>query len=83
MTLQDAIRTAEEQLGGTYNEAAYPPPSLQYFAKEYGSLALTYAFHVTNDTQGTYYEAFVDAHSRNLISITDFVAQATVRCQLQ
>ena len=73
------MRTAEHELGGTHSNVTDPTPSLQYLAREDGSLALTHAFHVTNNTAGTYYEAFVDAHSGKLISVTDFVAQATVR----
>ncbi|KAI0684508.1 Fungalysin metallopeptidase-domain-containing protein [Cytidiella melzeri] len=76
---QDAILNAEQQLGGKYDNVTYPAPSLQYFAKQDGSIVLTHVFHVTNDTVGTYYEAFVDAHSGELVSVTDFVAQATYR----
>ncbi|KAI0088873.1 Fungalysin metallopeptidase-domain-containing protein [Irpex rosettiformis] len=79
VSMQDAIQIAEERLGGTYDRTIYPAPVLQYIAKEDGELALTHAFYVTNDTSGIYYEAFVDAHSRELISVTDFVAQATYR----
>ena len=76
--VSDAISAAEDLLGGTYDNSAYPAPSLEYFAKEDGSFALTHVFHVTNDTAGTFYEAFVDAHSGELLSVTDFVAHATV-----
>jgi extracellular elastinolytic metalloproteinase len=76
--VNDAIATAEEYLDGTYDSTKYPAPSLQYLAQEDGTLALIHSFHVTNDTAGTYYEAFVDAHSGTLLSATDFVAQASV-----
>lgn len=79
MLVSDAITVAEQHFGGTYDSTRYPAPSLQYLAQEDGTLALTHSFHVTNDTAGTYYEAFVDAHSGILISATDFVAQASVR----
>ncbi len=79
ISVASAITTAEHHLDGRYDQTHYPAPSLQYLAKEDGSFALTHVFHVTNDTNGTYYEAFVDAHSGELVSVTDFVAQATVR----
>ncbi|KAI0826421.1 Fungalysin metallopeptidase-domain-containing protein [Irpex lacteus] len=77
--VNQAITTAEHHLDGRYDQIHYPAPSLQYLAKEDGSLALTHVLHVTNDTSGTYYEVFVDAHSGELVSVTDFVAQATYR----
>lgn len=77
--VNQAITTAEHHLDGRYDQIHYPAPSLQYLAKEDGSLALTHVLHVTNDTSGTYYEVFVDAHSGELVTVTDFVAQATVR----
>ncbi|KAI0341434.1 hypothetical protein BDW22DRAFT_303716 [Trametopsis cervina] len=77
--VHEAILIAEQHLGGKYDNIAYPAPSLQYVARDSQSLALTHVFHVTNETVGTYYEAFVDAHSGELISVTDFVAHATYR----
>lgn len=78
VTIENALSTAEGLLGGKFDNATYPAPSLEYLAKENGSLALTHVFHVINETAGTYYEAFVDAHSGELVSVTDFVAHATV-----
>jgi extracellular elastinolytic metalloproteinase len=36
---------------------------------------------IRNEEEGTWYEAFVDAHDLSIISITDFVAYASVRCR--
>lgn len=75
VTLDDAISTAEETLSGTYNSY---PARLEYLALEDGSVALTHAFHIQNDTTGDAFDAFVDAHENRVLSVTDFVARASV-----
>jgi len=62
-------------LDGTYNGQ---PTSIQYIAKEDRSLVLTHSIQIRNKTQGTWYDAFVDAHSGELVHVTDFVAKASV-----
>jgi extracellular elastinolytic metalloproteinase len=47
-------------------------------AKKDGSAALAHSFQVNNEESGAWYEAFVDAHSGELLSVVDFVAQASV-----
>ena len=37
-----------------------------------------HAIQIKNDNLGTHYEAFVDAHSGQLLSLTDFVCYASV-----
>ncbi|KAG6856159.1 hypothetical protein H0H87_007014, partial [Tephrocybe sp. NHM501043] len=76
VSLAVAIAKAEESLSGTYNGH---PASLQYLAKDDGSAALTHTIQVQNETAISFYEAFVDAHSGELLHITDFVAQASYR----
>jgi extracellular elastinolytic metalloproteinase len=57
-----------------------PPSKLKYLAKEDGSAALVYSFQVNNQEFGTWYEAFVDAHSGELLSVVDFLSESSVRC---
>ncbi|KAJ3564164.1 hypothetical protein NP233_g8473 [Leucocoprinus birnbaumii] len=74
ISVQDATSTAEAALDGTYNSH---PTSIQYIAKEDGTLILTHAMQIQNEAKGTWYEAFVDAHSGELVHLTDFVAKAS------
>ncbi|KAJ7703689.1 Fungalysin metallopeptidase-domain-containing protein [Mycena rosella] len=74
VSFEDAVATAEDALGGTYNGH---PAEVKYFAKEDGSAALVHAFQVQNTESGSWYEAFVDAHSNELLSVVDYVAQAS------
>ena len=53
-------------------------PQLEYFAKDDDSAVLTHSFQVRNEEAGTWFEAFVDAHTGELVSVTDFVAKASV-----
>lgn len=75
LSLEDAIANAERLLNGTYNNH---PATLEYFAKEDGSVALSHVMQIENSEAGTWFEAFVDAHSGELLSVTDFLAHATV-----
>jgi extracellular elastinolytic metalloproteinase len=73
--VEQAIPKAEQSLEGKYNDH---PPTMEYLAKADGSVALTHVVQIQNDQAGTWYEAFVDAHSGELLSVTDFVAEASV-----
>lgn len=73
---QDAIAAAEKQLEGTHNGV---DPTLEYLARPDGSVALVHSLQVSNDDSGINMEAFVDAHSGDILSVTDFVAHATFR----
>lgn len=75
ISLEAAIQAAEEALDGQYNNH---PASIQYFVKEDGSVALTHVMQIRNEAVGTWYDAFIDAHSGVLLHVTDFVAHATV-----
>ncbi|KAG6841441.1 hypothetical protein C0991_011111 [Blastosporella zonata] len=68
---QAIISVAEEALGGKFNDH---PPTLEYLVLGDGSVALTHVVQIQNEDQGTWYEAFVDAHTGQLRSVTDFVA---------
>lgn len=80
---QTAVKSAEDTLNGTYN----PPPSapstagadddkkyLEYLANSDGSATLVYSVAVRNDAQGTYFQAYVDAHEGKVVAATDYVA---------
>ncbi|EEB99843.1 hypothetical protein MPER_00378, partial [Moniliophthora perniciosa FA553] len=73
---EDAIATAEELLEGTHNGVE---PQLQYLARPDGSPALVHAVQVNNEEDGTFFEAYVDAHSGDVLSVNDFVAHATFK----
>ena len=75
VSLEDAIIKAETLLNGKFNEW---PASLEFVAQEDGSLALTHVVQIQNDETGAWFEAFIDAHSGELVHVTDFVTKATV-----
>ncbi|KAL1947182.1 hypothetical protein VTO73DRAFT_14143 [Trametes versicolor] len=74
VSLEDAISTVESQLSGKFNEH---PATLEFVAKKDGSLALTHVVQIQNDDTGAWYQAFVDAHSGEIVQLTDFVAKAS------
>ena len=51
-------------------------------AQKDGSLALTHVVQIQNDETGAWFEAFVDAHTGELVQLTDFVAKASVRANI-
>ncbi|KAH8107793.1 Fungalysin metallopeptidase-domain-containing protein [Cristinia sonorae] len=76
VTVDQAIAKAESALSGKFNEH---PPSVEFVAKEDGSMALTHVVQIQNDKTGAWFEAFVDAHTGDLVTVTDFVTKATYR----
>ncbi|KAH8828201.1 Fungalysin metallopeptidase-domain-containing protein [Flagelloscypha sp. PMI_526] len=76
VALKDAISTAEKQLEGTYNQW---PATVEYVVKADGSAALAHVVQIQNDATDLWVEAFVDAHSGEVLQVTDFVAQASYR----
>ena len=75
LSVTEAISKAESALNGTYNQH---PTTVEYVAKQDGSLALTHVVQVRDDDKAMWYEAFVDAHSGDIVQLTDFVAHASV-----
>lgn len=75
ITLEQAITTAENALSGKFNEH---PPTIEFVAKQDGSMVLTHVVQIQNDETGAWLEAFVDAHSGDLVTVTDFVTKASV-----
>ncbi|KAH9166568.1 Fungalysin metallopeptidase-domain-containing protein [Lactarius sanguifluus] len=74
VSLSDAIATAEKALDGTHNGH---PATLEFLIQSDGSAVLTHAIQIQNEGTGTWVEAFVDAHSNKVVSVTDFVAKAS------
>ncbi|PSS15399.1 hypothetical protein PHLCEN_2v3275 [Hermanssonia centrifuga] len=77
ISIHQAIATAESALNGTFEAINFPQPKLIYLVKGDSSLALAHVFQVRNGGSGSWYEAYVDAHTGEILSVTDFVAQAT------
>jgi extracellular elastinolytic metalloproteinase len=76
ISVEAAIAKAEDTLSGSYNGQ---PASIQYLVKSDGSAALTHVMQIQNEEAGTWFDAFVDAHSGELLHVTDFVSKASVR----
>ncbi|KAL0581125.1 hypothetical protein V5O48_000914 [Marasmius crinis-equi] len=76
VSAEDAAKTAEQTLGGSKNDIA---TALQYLARPDGSVALVHAIQIQNEDDQSFAEAYVDAHSGKVISMNDFVADASFR----
>ncbi|PPR02915.1 hypothetical protein CVT24_012208 [Panaeolus cyanescens] len=50
---------------------------LQYFSKDDGSMALVYSVQLRNQEHGSWYEAHIDAHTGEILSINDFASDAS------
>lgn len=68
------IPKAEKVLNGIYNGH---PPTVEYLVKPDSSISLVHVVQIQNDESGTWYEAFMDAHSGDVLSVTDFVCQVS------
>ncbi|KAI9434882.1 Fungalysin metallopeptidase-domain-containing protein [Lactarius indigo] len=76
VSLSDAIATAERALDGTHNGH---PATLEFLIQPDGTAVLTHVIQIQNERTGTWVEAFVDAHSNKVVSVTDFVAKSSYR----
>ncbi|KAJ1301436.1 hypothetical protein OPQ81_008694 [Rhizoctonia solani] len=76
LTKEAAIANAEAALGGQHNDH---PISLEYFAKDSHHVVLTYVVEVRNYETHEWYEAFVDAHSGEIVNVVSFGADASYR----
>ncbi|KAF8223985.1 metalloprotease [Tricholoma matsutake] len=74
VSLDAAIKTAEDALDGRFNDH---PATLEYFVGADGAVALTHVMQIKNEAAGTWFQAFVNAHSGELVSIVDFVTKAS------
>ena len=75
ITWKAALPAVESSLDGKHNGLE---PTLEYLVKPDGSIALTHVLQIRNEETNAWYEAFIDGHSGELISVTDFVAHASV-----
>ncbi|PBK84477.1 hypothetical protein ARMGADRAFT_943578 [Armillaria gallica] len=73
VALDSIISKVEDAFTATYSGIN----SLEYFALADGSVALAHVVQVLNAEANAGYEAFVDAHSGDIIAVTDFSAKAT------
>ncbi|KAK0449001.1 Fungalysin metallopeptidase-domain-containing protein [Desarmillaria tabescens] len=73
VSVDSIISKVEDSFIAAYNGIS----SLEYLAHSDGSIALTHVVQVQNEETNAWYEAFVDAHLGEILSVTDFVAQAT------
>ena len=80
VTLGAATAAAATQLNGTYNNS---PVSIEYYVNATGAALLVYTFEIQNVALGTWYRAFVDAHSARFVSALSYVAHATVGSALR
>lgn len=72
--VQTIIPKAEQALNGLCIPHTV---GLEYLVRPNGSLSLVHAVQIRNDELGTWYEAFVDAHFGDILSVTDFVCQVS------
>lgn len=75
LSADEAVKIAEKTLGGQKNDIE---PALQFLARPDGSVSLVHAVQVQNEDDESFVEAYVDAHSGKVISMNDFVADASV-----
>ena len=71
----EAIRAAESAFPGTHNGH---PIKLEYFAKEDGSVSLVHSIQIQDFDADVFFEVYVDAHTAEIVSATNFVAEAGV-----
>lgn len=72
--VNSVIASVEDQLDGKFNGYT----KLNYLSLADGSVALTHAIQIQNEETNAWFEAYVDAHSGELLSVVDFVAEASV-----
>ena len=71
----EAIRAAESAFPGTHNGH---PIKLEYFAKEDGAVSLVHSIQIQDFDADVFFEVYVDAHTAEIVSATNFVAEAGV-----
>ncbi|KAF9057048.1 Fungalysin metallopeptidase-domain-containing protein [Panaeolus papilionaceus] len=76
LSADQAIAAAEKTLDGKFNDH---PTTLEYVVKADSTAVLTHVVQIENEETGAWFEAFIDAHTGELVSVTDFVAKASYR----
>ncbi|KAK7038841.1 hypothetical protein VNI00_010471 [Paramarasmius palmivorus] len=74
--LEDVVHGVEVSLNGKKNGVQ---PTLEYLALQGGAAALVHVFQIQDEDAGIWYEAYVDAHSGELVSINDFGSDASYK----
>ena len=74
--IKSVISKAEQAFNGKYNGF---PTAFHYLARPDGSAALVRPIQIQNEEVNSWYEVYPDAHSGEILSATDFVAEASVR----
>ncbi|KAF8868857.1 hypothetical protein BD779DRAFT_1458990 [Infundibulicybe gibba] len=76
LDVQSVILSAERALNGTFNGHA----TLEYLVtRPSGPIHLTHVVQIQNVDEGAWFEAYMDAHSGDLIHAIDFVARASYK----
>ncbi len=70
-----AIIAAEQDFRGAYNGH---PTKLEYYVKPDSTVALVHVIQIQNDNTDVWVEAYVDAHSGDIVGSADFVAKSGV-----
>jgi len=70
------IPKTEAAFSGKYNGF---PTGIEYLARPDGSAALVHTVQIQNEDVNSWYEVYIDAHSGEILSATDYVAEASVR----
>lgn len=74
VTWRSVLPQIENSLAAKYNDHN---ATLEYFVKPDGSVALTHVIQLQNKKTDAWYEAYIDAHTGDLVSVTDFLAHAS------
>lgn len=78
------MKSAEGTLHGTYvpssspstsSAISYDKASLEYLANKDGSATLVYSIAVRNNSEGTYFQGYVDAHEGRVVAVIDYAAR--------
>jgi len=75
ISLESALPDIETALGGVANRDV--ESYLAFLARDDGSPSLAHVIQIDNDRDFTHYQAFIDAHSGELLSVVNFVNDAT------
>ncbi|KAF8733469.1 hypothetical protein RHS02_07334, partial [Rhizoctonia solani] len=73
---EEAVESAEAALGGVRTEH---PVFVEYFAKDTNHVVLTYVVNIRNYETEEWHEAFVDAHTGEIVNVISFGSHASYR----
>ncbi|EJD38799.1 hypothetical protein AURDEDRAFT_23530, partial [Auricularia subglabra TFB-10046 SS5] len=76
ISVDSATANAEAHLSRTRNEI---PAKLEYVLTEDDALVLAHTVQIKSHDDGHLLEAFVDAHSGDVVAVNDFTTSITVR----